>query len=214
MEKALSIGGMISENGIVVQGPISRSSFTDSEVLFDKYDKEYAGEVLSKTIKITVPDTPEHVDLAEEIEDVWESKLGLIVELEVVDPEVFVDQVIKDRNYEVLFYGQEIGRDPDRYVNWHSTQKDFPGLNLSGFDHVRSDRALEEGRKEVDNDKRVTHYNEFQKVIADQVPAIFLYHPFVKYYVSKYVEGMGEKYTFTVTDRFLDFYNWKHIQSF
>jgi peptide/nickel transport system substrate-binding protein len=119
--------------------------------------------------------------------------------------------VVQTRNFEILFYGQEIGRDPDRYVNWHSTQKDPPGLNLSSFDHVRSDRALEEGRKEVDNDKRITHYNEFQKVIAEQVPVIFLYHPYAKYYVSKYIEGIGDKYTFTLTDRFLDFSNWKRF---
>ena len=112
-----------------------------------------------------------------------------------------------------MLFGQEVGRDPDRYVLWHSTQKDPPGLNISGFDQIRADRALEEGRNESDSDKRVVHYSEFQKTVVGQTPAIFLYHPFVHYYVSKYIEGIGEKYTFSYSDRFLDFANWKRVKT-
>jgi peptide/nickel transport system substrate-binding protein len=158
-----------------------------------------------------VPKIKAQRDLAEQIKAIWEDKLDIKVEVNEIDPSEFAEKVINSRDFEVALYGQEIGRDPDRYVNWHSTQKDAPGLNISGFEQVRADRALEEGRNEIDNEKRIVHYNEFQKVIEDQVPAIFLYHPFVKYYVTKYFEGIGEKYTFTPTDRFLDFNNWKRI---
>jgi len=92
-------------------------------------------------------------------------------------------------------------------------EKPFHSWNFSGFDQVRADRALEEGRNELDNEKRIVHYNEFQKVIVDQVPAVFLYHPFTNFYVSKYIEGVGEKYTFTYADRFLDFENWKYVRT-
>jgi ABC-type transport system substrate-binding protein len=96
---------------------------------------------------------------------------------------------------------------------WHSTQKEYPGLNFTGFEQVRADRALEEGRNELDNEKRVVHYREFQKAFMEQTPVIFLYHPFVHYNVTKYIEGIGEKYTFTYADRFLDFTNWKKIKT-
>ncbi|NMB69712.1 hypothetical protein GYA27_00720, partial [candidate division WWE3 bacterium] len=130
-----------------------------------------------------------------------------------VDQKDFFTKVIEPRNFQILLYGQEVGRDPDRYSNWYSTEKDPPGLNLSGFSQVRADRALEEGRKELNNDKRIIHYNELQKSVMDNVPVIFLYHPFSNYYVSKYIKGIGEKYTFTYSDRFLDFYNWESIQT-
>jgi ABC-type transport system substrate-binding protein len=84
---------------------------------------------------------------------------------------------------------------------------------LSGFEHVRSDRALEEGRNELDYEKRVVHYNEFQKVTFEQVPVIFLYHPYAHYYMSKNIEGIGQKNTFTATDRFIDFANWQRVQT-
>jgi len=175
----------------------------------NKYDKNFRDDLNNLPIEITIPDLPAQKDLANRIKKVWSDSLNTDVIIKLIDPSKINDEVIKDRKFEVLLYGQEIGRDPDRYVNWHSTQKDFPGLNLSGFSHVRSDRALEEGRNEPDNDKRIVHYNEFQKVISEQVPAIFLYHPYFKYYVNKKVRGIGEKYTFTLTDRFLDFTNWK-----
>ena len=213
LEKVLPVNDLIYPYGIFVEGPISRSSFTEQEINFDKYDKDIVEVLSDVTFTVTVPDVSEHVALVNDIKKIWEEKLGVSVDIKRVDPAVFYDEVIKDRNYEVLFYGQEVGRDPDRYVYWHSTQKDGAGLNLSGFSHVRADRALEEGRNEVDNNKRLVHYSEFQKVISEQVPTIFLYHPYTKYYISKFVDGVGQKYTFTVTDRFLDFSNWKLVKT-
>lgn len=213
LEKALPLDDLTFDKGITVQGPISRSVFTDRDINFDKFTKELEQNYPELVVKVTVPDVKIHVTLAEQIESAWEETFGMDVQIETYDPDKIFEDVIKDRKFEILLYGQEIGRDPDRYVNWHSTQKDFPGLNLSGFEQVRADRALEEGRNESDNSQRVVHYNEFQKTVADEVPAIFLYHPFMNYYVSKYVSGIGEKYTFTQTDRFLDYDNWKRVKT-
>lgn len=211
--KVLPIDDLINDRGIAVQGPISRSPFTDDKLVFDQYDDKFREGLKGETITITVPDMYTHKDLANRIQDFWEDRLGLNVEIVKVDPEKFLKDVVEPRNFEILLYGQEVGRDPDRYVVWYSSQKNAPGDNLSGFEQVRADRALEEGRKELDNDKRVIHYNEFQKVVVDQVPAIFLYHPYTHYYVTKRIDGIGEKYTFTQTDRFLDFANWKRVET-
>lgn len=213
LAKTLPVEQLTYDKGILVQGPISRSTFTDRELDFNYYDDEYKADHSDVTLRITVPDIKSHVKLVEDIAEIWEDKLSVDVQIIKVDPDKMLDDVIKPRDFEILFYGQEVGRDPDRYINWHSTQKDPPGLNLSGFEQVRADRALEEGRNEPDAQKRVVHYNEFQKEIYDKVPAIFLYHPFTKYYVSKYITGIGEKYTFSVGDRFLDFANWKRIKT-
>lgn len=204
---------LIFDKGISTQGPISRSDYTNRNLDFDEYDEDIVADYSDLTIRITVPDIKVHKKLAEEVANIWESKFGMEVKINEVDPNTIFDAVIKDRKFEILLYGQEVGRDPDRYVSWHSTQKDHPGLNLTGFEQVRADQALEYGRNESDSAKRTIHYNEFQKVIYEEVPAIFLYHPFSKYYVSKYIQGIGEKYTFIEGDRFLDFANWKRIKT-
>lgn len=208
LEKVLPVDKLIAPYGIRAQGPISRSLFTDRAVEVSRYDSKFKDSLGDVHLTITVPDISAHVLLAKQIQSLWESNLGISVDLKVVKPEDIVSQVIEPRDFEVLLYGQEVGRDPDRYVLWHSAQKNPPGLNITGFDQVRADRALEAGREELDNEKRVVHYNEFQKSLTEQVPAVFLYHPFTHYYVSKYFTGIGEKYTHTYSDRFLDFENW------
>lgn len=213
MLKVLPIDDLVNDFGIPVQGPISRSFFTDKSLPFDIYDEKFSDDLEQLEIEIKVPNEKNHIKLAESILKLWEDKLNLEVTIVKEDPEKFISDVIEPRNFEILLYGQEVGRDPDRYVLWHSAQKDPPNLNLSGFEQIRADRALEEGRNELNNDKRVVHYNEFQKVINEQVPAIFLYHPYLHHYVSKYIEGIGQKYTFTYWDRFLDFSNWKKIST-
>ncbi|MFC1622000.1 ABC transporter substrate-binding protein [Patescibacteria group bacterium] len=213
LAKVLPLDELTFNKGIPVEGAISRSAFTDDSINYDYYDETVSDVLSDTTVIISVPDIKEHLHLANEIKRFWEGSLGLDVRIRQVDPDEIVEDVINKRDFEVLLFGQEVSRDPDRYVNWHSTQIDPPGLNISGFEHVRSDRALEEGRNEPDQEARISHYNQFQNVIHEQVPAIFLYHPFATYYVSDFYEGIGEKHTFTLTDRFLDFDNWERVKT-
>ncbi|MBW6441871.1 ABC transporter substrate-binding protein [Patescibacteria group bacterium] len=213
MEKVVSVEDLVADRGIPVQGPISRSFFTDKSLVFDNYDKDFRDDLEGLEIEIKVPDEKIHTNLAETIAGIWRDKLNLKVSIKKENPETFVSDIIETRDFEMILYGQEIGRDPDRYVVWHSTQKEAPNLNISGFEQIRADRALEEGRNELNNAERVKHYNEFQRVIDEQVPAIFLYHPYIHHYVSKYISGVGQKYTFTYRDRFLDFNNWKKVST-
>lgn len=213
MLKVLPVEDLVYDYGITAQGPISRSTFTDKSLPFDIYDKDFEDDLEKIEIEIKVPDEKNHVKLAENILKMWEDKLNIEVTVVKTDPKDFVNNVIETRDFEVLLYGQEVGRDPDRYVLWHSAQREPPNLNLSGFEQIRADRALEEGRNELDTDKRVVHYNEFQKILNEQVPAIFLYHPYIHHYASKYIEGIGQKYTFTYWDRFLDFKNWDKVST-
>ncbi len=213
LEKVIPVDDYIVGRGIRVQGPISRSVFTDTGLTFDHYDPLFSEDLGELKLTIKVPDTNDHVVMAKQIAAIWRDKLDIDVDVEPVALEDIVSQVIDPRDFEVLLFGQETSRDPDRYVLWHSAQKAPPGLNISGFDQVRADRALEEGRNELDNEKRIVHYNEFQKVVVEETPAVFLYHPFTSFFVSKYIEGIGEKYTFTYADRFLDFENWKYVRT-
>lgn len=213
LTKTLPVEELISGKGIRVQGPISRSNFTDRDLSWEFYDENFKELLEIDPITITVPDMYRHKRFTDNIAEYWEDNLNIDVEVKKVDPENFAEEIIEPRNFEILFYGQEVGRDPDRYVFWHSTQSEASGLNLTGFDQVRADRALEEGRNELDEEERLVHYDEFQRVVHEEYPAVFLYHPFTHYYVSDYIENIGEKYTFTYADRFLDFENWRIINT-
>lgn len=202
--------GILSENlGISTQGAISFTSFTNEKLKYDLYNPSFVPEFLDEEVSIIVPDVRHQKVLANEIAKIWEEKLGLRVIVLPMDPDGIRESIVPSRNFEILLYGQQIGRDPDRYVNWHSSQVEFPGLNITGFDQVRADRALEEGRKILDDEERAVHYDDFQANIMEHVPAIFLYHPFLNYFVSQRVEGVSfEENLFNPWDRFEQFSVW------
>lgn len=208
LAKTLDVGSVISGHGIPTEGPISRSVYTNEAYKSPNYDKTAKYNLSDREIVIDVVNTPALIDIAQKAKLSWEEKTGANVTIRKSSQEEIRQKIIETRDFDILLYGQEVGRDPDRYVIWHSTQADAPGLNLSGFDNVRADRALEEGRKALEQEERKRHYDEFQKIIEEQNPAIFLHHPYMRYYVSNRVKGIGDKYTFTSRDRFLDFGNW------
>lgn len=102
---------------------------------------------------------------AQVISATWES-LGINTEIKV---ENGIPQT-----YDVLLATQEIPTDPDQYIMWHSTQTQ---TNISGFNSPKVDKALEDGRKELDKEKRQKIYYDFQRFLVEDAPAAFLYHP-------------------------------------
>jgi len=66
--------------------------------------------------------------------------------------------------------------DPDQYFIWHSTQK---VTNKSNYSNVKMDKILEDGRNVMNIQKRKSYYRDFQKLAAEDLPAHFLYYPFV-----------------------------------
>ncbi|MBD3366258.1 hypothetical protein GF360_02845 [candidate division WWE3 bacterium] len=210
LAQVLPVKKLTRDLGIPVEGPISRSIYTDKSVNFYLYEEDFVPEFVDKTVHLTIPDLKRHKVLASEIESLWEDNLGLnvVVTSKEVDE---LKETIEKRDFEILLYGQQVGRDPDRYVNWHSTQREPPGLNITGFEQVKADRALEEGRALNEQQERQVHYSVFQETLMENVPAVFLYHPYVNYYFDNSVSGIGEKYTFNVWDRFIDLDNWKKI---
>jgi len=70
----------------------------------------------------------------------------------------------------------KIPTDPDQYFFWHSTQ--IGRGNMTNIKNVRIDKLLEDGRKYIDPTNRKKEYLDFQKIMADELPAAFLYYPY------------------------------------
>ncbi|MDP2586027.1 MAG: ABC transporter substrate-binding protein [Candidatus Levybacteria bacterium] len=80
-----------------------------------------------------------------------------------------------------IFLGEfNISSDPDQYVLWHSSQIN----NITHYSNARIDKLLEDGRKELDTQKRILIYTDFQKYLLSDPPASFLFFPYY-YEVSK-----------------------------
>jgi peptide/nickel transport system substrate-binding protein len=157
--------------------------------------------------KILTIDLPELSQTAGLLEEQWK-KIGADVEIEILTISDMQQNNIRPREYEALLFGQESSFDPDLYSFWHSSQKQDPGLNLSLFDNKKGDSLLEEARQEIDVEKRVAKYREFQTILAERIPAIFLFSPYYVYPVSDQLKGLEMKEINSPSWRFAEVAKW------
>lgn len=104
-------------------------------------------------------------------------KVGINLLIHEVTQEEFVQRVLPEKEFELLLFEIQSGIDPDHYALWHSSQSEFPGLNLSSYNSPSIDNYLEIGRLQPNVDKRVIVYHAFQEELVQDATAIFLYNP-------------------------------------
>lgn len=158
-------------------------------------------------LSITTADTPEYIKTAEQVAQMWRA-LGIQTNIVSVNSHQIVRDVLKDRGYQILIYGEMIGADPDLYSFWHSTQSDYPGLNLARFSDRDADKLLESARTTLDSASRAKLYQKFQGILADDLPAIFLYSPSYIMAVSKDIQGIQTGNLASPQDRLANLNYW------
>jgi peptide/nickel transport system substrate-binding protein len=152
-------------------GPISPTSWAYNPNIKDyNYNPTRAKELFDKNkiekINLAVTDR-RLLSTAEEIKNAWQSVLG-------IETTVTVENQIDLDNFEtILSYGY-IPHDPDQYLFWHSTQQK---TNITKLDNSRIDKLLEEGRQTLDPQERKRIYQDFQRYLLEESPAIFLSYP-------------------------------------
>lgn len=163
------------------------------------------GKILE--FNLTTTDWEELVKTAGLLKSQWE-KIGVRVNVSSFSIADVQQNHIRPREYEALLFGQVLSADPDPYSFWHSSQKRDPGLNLSLFGDDTTDRLIEEGRMEFNEEKRASIYKEFQEKVDQEMPAIFLYSPQYSYPVTKKVSGIQTKNLISPSKRFFNIQQW------
>jgi ABC-type transport system substrate-binding protein len=157
-------------------------------------------------ISLATVDEKSFVEIAQKIKQSWEN-LGIEVNLEVYDSNTLLDKIIKQRNYDSLFFGEAMSKILDPFPFWHSSQIRDPGLNLSLYENKESDKILEEARKTFDEKERKEKLEKFQEILIENAPAIFLFRGDYFYFVSR-VKGIKERVILDPSQRFLGIENW------
>ncbi len=158
-------------------------------------------------LSITTADTPEYVKTAQQISKMWQT-IGIQTNIMTVGSSQIVRDTLKDRAYQILIYGEMVGADPDLYSFWHSSQSEYPGLNLAKFSDRDADKLLEDARTTLDTDARAKLYQKFQNILAKDLPAVFLYSPTYIMAVSKDIHGIDIKNIVSPADRFSTLNEW------
>jgi peptide/nickel transport system substrate-binding protein len=130
------------------------------------------------------------------------------VHLAIVSSSDLESQYIRPRNFDVLLFSENTGADPDPFAFWHSSQSRDPGLNLSGFSNADADKALTNARQTTDTAVRAQNYMQFQSIVEDQIPAIFLNSAIYVYNLPKKVQGAKLETIIHPSERFADIKNW------
>ncbi len=155
---------------------------------------------------LTTINQPQLVMIANLLKEYWQN-IGAIVNVEVIELSKLKD-IIKNRNYDALIYGQALGSEPDLYPFWHSTQINDPGLNLSAYQNKKADQLLKDARETLDIDLKSQKYESLQDIILADAPALFLYNPDYLYWVSGKVKGIDTTKIVDPAKRFSNIINW------
>lgn len=188
-----------------IEEEISESIRQDMSPDQSFYRKNKSNEILS--VAITTVDSPEYQLAAEAIAKMWRT-VGVKTTILTINGYQIVQDILRDRNYEVLLYGEIVGADPDPYPFWHSSQIAYPGLNLSLYVNRTVDKLLEDARATTTPAVRAQLYEKFQEILIKEIPAIFLYTPTYNFVADKKIKGITFKQIFSPSDRFNDLGSW------
>jgi len=163
----------------------------------------------SPTLKFTLHtvNQPLLLKTAEVLKKQWQA-LGIEIEIKAQEFNELSQETIKPRNYQLLLFGQALNIIPDPFAFWHSSKIDDPGLNLSLYENKSADKALVASREAQTKKEFTENLEEFQEIIIQDKPAIFLYSPDFIYLVSNNVKGINTQIIVDPTKRFIDVENW------
>ncbi|HBT75308.1 TPA: hypothetical protein DEB29_04895 [Candidatus Wolfebacteria bacterium] len=124
--------------------------------------------------------------------------------------------MIKPRNYELLLFGNNYGKNLDPYSFWHSSQKLAPGLNLSVYSNKDVDKFIDVVRTDFDPASRAIGMGQIEPVIMEDKPAVFLYSPYYLYVSNKSLKGFDVPSIGTPSERFTLIDTWyiKTVRTF
>ena len=224
-DKSAIVDQVLKGNGLVINSPLLKE-FTEKDVPPKfKFDKEFAKQILENSnwkagdsngprekdghelvLTITTSNFPELIKIADLLKKQW-GELGFKIEIKV-ETLAEIQHTIQNRDYEILLFGEVQNLNSDPFSFWHSSQKKDPGLNLALYDNKSVDKILEEGRQILDPAGRINKYNDFEKILLEDAPAIFLYSPYYLYLPSSEIQNNNLSVLSLPSDRFDNLSQW------
>lgn len=182
VDKETIMEGIYYGVGRTMKGALQEEILGYNEDLEDlDYNPERAKELLEEAgygdgfdMTIMTNDTPERVDLAIYLQEELKT-VGINLNIEQLEWGAYLEAVSNgEHDLFILGWPNPVG-DPDQGI-WplfHSSMQGTPG-NRSFFDNAEVDDLLEQGRRELDDTKREEIYQEIDKILVEEQPAVFI----------------------------------------
>jgi len=167
--------------------------------------REKDGEKLE--IELITTELKELQQVANLLSEQW-AKIGAKINVKPMEIGVIQQEYIRPREYQALLFGEVLGLDPDPYSFWHSSQKKDPGLNLALYNNKKIDDLLSTARQILEPNLRTAKYKEFQQLVIDDAPVVFLYSSYNLYLATKKIKGITVENIVLPSKRFADIEKW------
>lgn len=161
-------------------------------------------EGVALTFNLLSSDEPAQVGMAEAVARQWH-QLGISATVEIVG--AGLGERLANHNFQAALAEVLISGDPDPYPFWHQTQIEG-GQNYAGWDNPEASKLLETARTITDTGRRSDYYFEFQRIFAEETPALILTYPVYTYGISNNIFGVQTEPMINPSDRFKTAPNW------
>jgi peptide/nickel transport system substrate-binding protein len=189
---------------------------TSNEI--SEYSPEKAKELLIKSkalknasstfnITLATANTDEMKKVAEMIQSDW-SKIGVTTSIAIYDVSDLNQNIIKDRDFQALLFGAITESPSDLYAFWHSSQRTYPGLNISNYVSKDLDENLEILRSSRIETERTEAYNAVRSEFKEEVPGISLFAPSLIYITNDKNYSNLPQYSHDNASRFMLIESW------
>lgn len=202
-------GWIMGADGVRVRGGVStitRTKKVGKKTVTEKV-KVDNGPITRLSFSITTGDTPELKQTVKLIKEQLE-KIGVEVDTQKIYETGKLNQLIRTRQYEALFFGQIVTHESDLFSFWHSSQKNDPGLNISMYTNTTADKILETIQKTLEKESRISKYTEFINEFNKDTPALLIYSPKYLYVTLEGLNNISLDTVSTPSDRFASLYAW------
>ncbi len=174
---------------------------TGNQAVFRQKDGKFLA------LQLTTVDQPENKRAAELLKNALQT-IGFKVQLDIVSVTALTNTVLPERKYEALLYGQILNGTPDLYPFWHSSQIEYPGLNLANYADKEGDKLLNQARATTSDAERADLYKQFVKLLDKDTTAVFLYSPQYTYLLPAKMKGFSQERIGIPSDRFIGQESW------
>lgn len=153
----------------------------------------------------------------------WKAAGIELIENRLTDRDT-INAAANEKQFTAIIYSVQTYLDPDRFELFHSSQ--VGALNLSGYIGSQTRKAIRDRQTvdipEVDfllesarglnpqeaQERRIELYKEFQQLLFDDMPAVFLYRPQFIYYTQRRVDQIKIDNALNLEQRFLQIAQW------
>ena len=153
-------------------------------------DKNINGKVTDLTLRFLVPTVAPGENIGLLFKE-WCKAAGVNIEIDKKEAAVMRED-LKKRNFELYYTaaGVDTGLD-DPQQFWHSSSDTPDGSNTYGFANVQADKLIDQIVVTLDKTKRNELYHQFQVLLYDEQPVIYLTQPRLRLAYNKRISNMS-----------------------